>query len=125
MVDGKVVASMQREAAPGEFRANMHRGGTAISIKPTPEERKLALRAAKTMGLLVAGVDLIRARNGPQLLEINSSPGLQGIEEATGKDIAGAMISAVERMCHWKRQLSAPSIVDTSGIEAGSVEASG
>ena len=125
VVDGKVVASMQREAAPGEFRANMHRGGSAISIKPTPEERRLALRAAKAMGLVVAGVDLIRSRNGPLLLEINSSPGLQGIEEATGKDIAGAMISAVERMCHWKRQLSAPSIVDTSGIEAGSVEASG
>ena len=110
VVDGKVVASMQREAAPGEFRANMHRGGTAISIKPTPQERKLALRAAKAMGLHVAGVDLMRSKGGPLLLEINSSPGLQGIEEATGKDIAGSMISAVERMCGWRRELSVPAI---------------
>lgn len=110
VVDGKVVAAMQREAAPGEFRANMHRGGTAISIKPTPEERKLAVRAARAMGLHVAGVDIIRSKNGPLLLEINSSPGLQGIENATGKDIAGAMISAIERLCEWKREL---------GVEVG------
>ncbi len=105
VVDGKVVAAMQREAAAGEFRANMHRGGTATSIKPTPEERKLAVRAARAMGLHVAGVDIIRSNNGPLLLEINSSPGLQGIEEATGKDLAGSMISAIERMCDWKREL--------------------
>ena len=105
VVDGKVVAAMQREAAPGEFRANMHRGGSATSIKPTPEERKLAVRAARAMGLHVAGVDLIRSKNGPLLLEINSSPGLEGIEDATGKDIAGSMISAIERLCDWKREL--------------------
>lgn len=105
VVGGKVVAAMQREAAPGEFRANMHRGGKATSIKPTPQERKLATRAAKAMGLHVAGVDIIRSKDGPLLLEINSSPGLQGIEEATGKDLAGSMISAVETLCHWKRQL--------------------
>ncbi len=111
VVAGRVVASMQREAAPGEFRANMHRGATATSIKPTPEEKKVAIRAAKAMGLAVAGVDIIRSRNGPLLLEINSSPGLQGIEEATGKDIAGSMISAVERMCQWKRQLSTDTVL--------------
>lgn len=118
VVDGKVVACMQREAAPGEFRANMHRGGTATSIKPTPQERKLALRAAKAMGLLVAGVDVIRSKSGPLLLEINSSPGLQGIEEATGKDIAGSMISAVERMCGWRRELSAATVADPDRSEA-------
>jgi len=105
VVDGKVVAAMQREAAPGEFRANMHRGGTAMKIKPTPNERKLATRAAKAMGLHVAGVDIIRSRQGPLLLEINSSPGLEGIEDVTSRDIAGDMIAAVERMCHWKREL--------------------
>ena len=106
VVDGRVVAAMQREAAPGEFRANMHRGGTAMKIKPTPNERKLATRAAKAMGLHVAGVDIIRSRQGPLLLEINSSPGLEGIEYVTSRDIAGDMIAAVERMCHWKRELS-------------------
>ncbi|OED36891.1 alpha-L-glutamate ligase [Chromatiales bacterium (ex Bugula neritina AB1)] len=106
VVEGKVVAAMQRQAAPGEFRANMHRGGTAIRIRPTPEERKLAVRAARSMGLHVAGVDIIRSKNGPLLLEINSAPGLQGIEEVTGKDIAAVMISAVERMCEWKRKLT-------------------
>jgi ribosomal protein S6--L-glutamate ligase len=105
VVGGKVVAAMQREAAPGEYRANMHRGATAMSIKPTPDERKIAIRAARAMGLHVAGVDIIRSNSGPLLLEINSSPGLQGIEDATGKDIAGSMISAVESMCSWKRQL--------------------
>ncbi len=106
VVEGKVVAAMQRQAAPGEFRANMHRGGTAVRIKPTPEERKLAVRAARAMGLHVAGVDIIRSKNGPLLLEVNSSPGLEGIEEVTGKDIAAAMITAVERMCEWQRKLA-------------------
>ncbi len=105
VVGGKVAAAMQREAAPGEYRANMHRGAKAMSIKPTPQERKLAIRAARAMGLHVAGVDIIRSKNGPLLLEINSSPGLQGIEDATGKDLAGSMITAVETMCNWKRQL--------------------
>lgn len=105
VVRGKVVAAMQREAAPGEFRANMHRGGSASRIKPTPQERKIAVQAARAMGLHVAGVDIIRSKDGPLLLEINSSPGLQGIEDATGKDIAGEMIAAVESMCNWKRQL--------------------
>lgn len=97
VVDGKVVASMQRQAAKGEFRANIHQGGTASPIKITPEEKKMALKAAKVFNLYVAGVDIIRSNKGPLMLEVNSSPGLEGIEGATGKDIADSMISAVER----------------------------
>ena len=97
VVDGKVVATIQREAAPGEFRANIHMGGTASVIKPTAEEKKIAIRAAKAMDLKVAGVDIIRSAKGPLLLEVNSSPGLEGIEGATNKDIAGEMIKAVEK----------------------------
>lgn len=106
VIDGKVVASIQREAAPGEFRANIHQGGTASIIKITPTERKLAVKAAKALGLMIAGVDIIRSRNGPLLLEVNSSPGLEGIEAATGKDIAGMMIAAIEKKLNWKRELS-------------------
>ncbi len=97
VVDGKVVASMQREAAPGEFRANIHMGGTASVVKVTVEEKKLAIRAAKAMNLKVAGVDIIRSSKGPLLLEVNSSPGLEGIEGATQKDIASEMIRAIEK----------------------------
>jgi ribosomal protein S6--L-glutamate ligase len=97
VVDGKVVATIQREAMPGEFRANIHLGGTASVIKPTPEEKKIAIRAAKAMDLKVAGVDIIRSTKGPLLLEVNSSPGLEGIEGATNKDIAGEMILAIEK----------------------------
>lgn len=106
VIDGKVVASIQREAAPGEFRANIHQGGTASIVKITPNERALALKATKTLGLKVAGVDIIRSKKGPLLLEVNSSPGLQGIESATGKDIAGMMISSIEKKLDWKRELS-------------------
>ena len=97
VVDGKVVATIQREAMPGEFRANIHLGGTASVIKPTSEEKKIAIRAAKAMDLKVAGVDIIRSTKGPLLLEVNSSPGLEGIEGATNKDIAGEMILAIEK----------------------------
>jgi ribosomal protein S6--L-glutamate ligase len=97
VIDGKVVATIQREAMPGEFRANIHLGGTASVIKPTPEEKKIAIRAAKAMDLKVAGVDIIRSTKGPLLLEVNSSPGLEGIEGATNKDIAGEMIIAIEK----------------------------
>jgi len=97
VIDGRVVASIMREAAEGEFRANLHQGGRASVAKITPTERKLALNAVKALGLTVAGVDIIRSRKGPLLLEVNSSPGLQGIEEATGKDIAGAMIESIEK----------------------------
>lgn len=97
VVDGKVVAAMQREAAPGEFRANIHLGGTASVVKVTADEKKIAIKAAKAMNLKVAGVDIIRSSKGPLLLEVNSSPGLEGIEGATQKDIAGEMIKAIEK----------------------------
>lgn len=97
VIDGKVVGSMQRTSQEGEFRANLHLGGTASSVKITPQERKMAVAAAKAMGLPVAGVDLIRSSTGPKVLEVNSSPGLEGIEQVTGKDIAGMMIEAIER----------------------------
>ncbi|MNK84347.1 Ribosomal protein S6 modification protein [compost metagenome] len=97
VIDGKVVAAIQREAMPGEFRANIHLGGTASVIKITPEEKKIAIKAAKAMDLKVAGVDIIRSSKGPLLLEVNSSPGLEGIEGATNKDIAGEMIRAIEK----------------------------
>jgi ribosomal protein S6--L-glutamate ligase len=106
VIDGKVVASIQREAAPGEFRANIHQGGSASIVKITPEERALSIKAAKTLGLKVAGVDIIRSKKGPLLLEVNSSPGLEGIESATGKDIAGMMISSIEKKLNWKRELN-------------------
>ena len=102
VIDGKVVAAIQREALPGEFRANIHLGGTASVIKPTIEERKIAIKAAKAMDLKVAGVDIIRSSKGPLLLEVNSSPGLEGIEGATNKDIAGEMIKAIEKNFKWK-----------------------
>ncbi|MGL2964174.1 30S ribosomal protein S6--L-glutamate ligase [Flavobacterium sp. RSB2_4_14] len=97
VVDGKVVAAIQREAAAGEFRANIHMGGTASIIKPTADEKRIAIKAAKAMDLKVAGVDIIRSAKGPLLLEVNSSPGLEGIEGATNKDIAGEMIKAIEK----------------------------
>ena len=97
VIDGKVVAAIQREALPGEFRANIHLGGTASIIKPTAEEKRIAIKAAKAMDLKVAGVDIIRYSKGTLLLEVNSSPGLEGIENATNKDIAGEMIKAIEK----------------------------
>jgi ribosomal protein S6--L-glutamate ligase len=104
VIDGRVVASIEREAAPGEFRANIHQGGKARMVKITKEERQLAVKAAKTMGLTVAGVDIIRSQTGPLLLEVNSSPGLEGIQSATGKDIAGMMISSIEKHLNWTQQ---------------------
>lgn len=101
VIDGKVVAAIQREALPGEFRANIHLGGTASIIKVTPEEKRIAIRAAKAMNLKVAGVDIIRSDKGPLLLEVNSSPGLEGIEGATNKDIASEMIKAIEKQFKW------------------------
>ncbi|MFC2992925.1 MULTISPECIES: 30S ribosomal protein S6--L-glutamate ligase [Halomonas] len=97
VIGDKVVASMKRQAAEGEFRSNLHRGGTASVIRITPEERSTAIRAAKAMGLGVAGVDLLRSNHGPVIMEVNSSPGLQGIESATGKDIAGLIIEHIEK----------------------------
>ncbi|MEC7262654.1 MAG: 30S ribosomal protein S6--L-glutamate ligase [Bacteroidota bacterium] len=97
VVNGKVVASMQRQAQKGEFRANIHQGGAASLIKITSEERKLAIKSAKVLNLDVAGVDIIRSNRGPLLLEVNSSPGLEGIENTTGMDIANVMIETIER----------------------------
>jgi ribosomal protein S6--L-glutamate ligase len=96
VVGGKVVASMRRQAPPGEFRSNIHRGGTASKVKLTPEERSTAVRAAKTMGMNVAGVDLLRSNHGPVVLEVNSSPGLEGIEHATGVNVAEKIIGFLE-----------------------------
>jgi ribosomal protein S6--L-glutamate ligase len=97
VVGGKIVASMMRKAPPGEFRSNLHRGGTASKIKLTPEERSIALRATKALGLNIAGVDLMRSNHGPVVLEVNSSPGLEGIENATGVDVAGKIIEFLEK----------------------------
>jgi ribosomal protein S6--L-glutamate ligase len=95
VIGGKVVAAMQRQAATGDFRSNLHLGGTASRIKLAPEERKLAARAARSVGLDLAGVDMLRASDGPKVLEVNSSPGLEGVEGITGKDIAGLIIEYV------------------------------
>ncbi|MGC3872627.1 30S ribosomal protein S6--L-glutamate ligase [Halomonas sp. GXIMD04776] len=104
VIGDKVVASMKRQAAEGEFRSNLHRGGSASVIRITPEERSTAIRAAKAMGLQVAGVDLLRSNHGPVIMEVNSSPGLQGIETATGKDIAGLIIEHMEKHTAPKRK---------------------
>ncbi len=112
VIDGKVVASIQRQAAPGEFRANLHQGGSAHVVKISPEERKLAVTAAKVLGLSVAGVDIIRSAKGPLLLEVNSSPGLEGIESATGKDIARMMIVSIEKKLGWQRTLGLQAATD-------------
>lgn len=95
VVGGKVVAAMRRKARKGEFRSNLHRGGTASSVSLTKSETETAIRSAKVMGLNVAGVDLLRSRKGPLVLEVNSSPGLEGIEEATGVDVAGSIIDYI------------------------------
>ncbi len=95
VVGDKVVAAMKRQAKAGEFRSNLHRGGTASLIKITPEERSTAVRAAQKMGLNVSGVDLLRSNHGPVILEVNSSPGLEGIETASGKDVAGMIIDFI------------------------------
>ncbi|QJD59246.1 30S ribosomal protein S6--L-glutamate ligase [Pseudomonas sp. gcc21] len=97
VVGDKVIASMKRQAKPGEFRSNLHRGGSASLIKITPEERMTAVRAAKVMGLNVAGVDILRSNHGPVVMEVNSSPGLEGIEATTGKDVAGLIIEYIEK----------------------------
>lgn len=96
VVGDKVVASMSRHAQPGEFRSNLHRGGSAKATKITPTERRAAVSAARVMGLNVAGVDLIRSNHGPLVLEVNSSPGLEGIENATGLDVAARIVEFIE-----------------------------
>ena len=97
VVGEKVVAAMKRQAREGEFRSNLHRGGSASIARLTPEERSTAVRSARIMGLNVAGVDLLRSNHGPVVMEVNSSPGLEGIESATGKDVAGLITQFVEK----------------------------
>ena len=97
VIGDKVVASMKRQGKEGEFRSNLHRGGSATLIRITPEERSTAVRSARVMGLNVAGVDLLRSNHGPVVMEVNSSPGLEGIESATQKDVAGTIIAFIEK----------------------------
>lgn len=97
VIGGKVVAAMKRQGKEGEFRSNLHRGGSASVIRLTPEERSTAVRAAGIMGLNVCGVDILRSNHGPVVMEVNSSPGLEGIENATQKDVAGMVIEFIEK----------------------------
>ena len=97
VIGDAVVAAMKRQATEGEFRSNLHRGGQASLVRLTPEERSTAVRAAKIMGLNVCGVDLLRSNHGPVVMEVNSSPGLQGIESASNKDIASLIIQFLEK----------------------------
>ena len=97
VIGERVVAAMKRQAQEGEFRSNLHRGGTASLIKLTPQERATAVNAAKVIGLNVAGVDILRSDRGPLVMEVNSSPGLEGIETATGKDVAGMIVEFIEK----------------------------
>lgn len=97
VVDGVVVGAMKRQAKEGEFRSNLHRGGSATVIELTEEEENAALKAARVLKLGIAGVDMLQSKNGPMIMEVNSSPGLEGIETATGKDIAKAIIRYIER----------------------------
>ncbi|TAK98211.1 MAG: 30S ribosomal protein S6--L-glutamate ligase [Rhodospirillaceae bacterium] len=97
VIGGKVVAAMQRTGAPDEFRSNLHRGGKAQAVKITPEERSTAVRVAKIIGLNVCGVDMLRSNHGPVVMEVNSTPGLEGIESATGQDIATMMVEFLEK----------------------------
>ena len=111
VIGNKVVSAIERTAAVGDFRSNIHQGGSAQAVRIRPEERKLAVAATRALGLDVAGVDIIRSERGPLLLEVNSSPGLEGIKTATGKDLAGQMIQEVERKLGWVRSCSTPALV--------------
>lgn len=97
VVGGRVVAAMKRQGAEGEFRSNIHRGGSVSQVKLTPEERSTAVRSAKIMGLNAAGVDILRSNHGPVVMEVNSSPGLEGIERATGIDVADSIVDFIEK----------------------------
>jgi len=102
VVDNKVVGAMKRQGKEGEFRSNLHQGGTGKIIKLTKEERNIALTAARSMNLSIAGVDLLQSSRGPLVLEVNSSPGLEGIEKATGKDIASKIVEYAEKLIQHK-----------------------
>lgn len=96
VVEKRVVAAMERKAREGEFRSNLHRGGSAAITRLSPQERTTAVKAARTLGLNVAGVDILRSKEGPLVMEVNSSPGLEGIESATEKDVAGMIVEFIE-----------------------------
>lgn len=115
IVDGKVVGAMKRTAKDGEFRSNLHRGGTAELIKLSKAERETALKAARELGLTVCGVDMLPSDRGPLVLEVNSSPGLEGIEKATGKDVANTVIEYLERQHSNKIQNLRPSRKSSAG----------
>lgn len=115
IVDGKVVGAMKRTAKDGEFRSNLHRGGTAQLIKLNKAERETALKAARELGLTVCGVDMLPSDRGPLVLEVNSSPGLEGIEKATGKDVASAVIEFLEKQYAIKHQNVRPSRKSSAG----------
>jgi ribosomal protein S6--L-glutamate ligase len=97
VVGGEVIAAMKRQAREGEFRSNLHRGGTAELVEVTDDERQTAINAAEAVGLNVCGVDLLRSARGPLIMEVNSSPGLNGIEHATGRDVASMIIEFIEK----------------------------
>ena len=97
LVGDEIIASMKRKARPGEFRSNLHRGGTSIVIKLDSAEMKTAIQAGQALGLKVAGVDMLQSERGPLVLEVNASPGLEGIETTTGIDIAGKIIELIEK----------------------------
>jgi ribosomal protein S6--L-glutamate ligase len=97
VVGDRVVAAMMRQGSEGEFRSNIHRGGKATMVRLNPEERSTAVRSAKIMGLNVAGVDILRSNHGPVVMEVNSSPGLEAIEKSTGKDVAAAIVTFIEK----------------------------
>lgn len=103
VVDGKVVASMIRQGVQGEFRSNLHQGGVAEKIKLTKEEKDTAIKAAKALGLSIAGVDLLQSARGPLVMEVNSSPGLEGIESTTGRNVAGKIIQYIEENVYRKQ----------------------
>ena len=123
VVGDRVVAAMKRQAPKGDFRSNLHRGGKAKGIKATALEQETAIRAARTLGLGVAGVDLIRSARGPLVLEVNASPGLEGIEEASGVDVAGAVMEFVARQVQAHR--APASLVDSGIFAAGSKDLAG
>ena len=104
VVGDRVIAAMKRQGAEGEFRSNLHRGGNSSKAKLTPKERSTAVRAAKAMGLKIAGVDLLRSNHGPVVMEINSSPGLEGIEKTSGVDVAAKIIEYLEKNAEIKRK---------------------
>ena len=118
VIGGRVVAAMKRTGAEGEFRSNLHQGGSASSVRITPQERKTAVQACRALGLKVGGVDILRSERGPLVLEVNSSPGIEGIEKATGKDVSGLVIQFVEKSLAGKLAGMAEVTEDASSLQA-------